>query len=123
MLRALLFVGLGGFAGSALRYLVGVAINRHFTHSFPFATFTVNLVGCLLIGLLYGFGQKQQWFAGEGWLLLATGFCGGFTTFSAFALENGALLREGQSFNAILYVLLSVVLGIALCRLGIWLVR
>lgn len=123
MLRALLFVGIGGFAGSALRYMISVFTARYVAQPFPWATLIVNAVGCLIIGLLYGVGQKNQWLTGEGWLLLATGFCGGFTTFSAFALENINLLRSGQTSTAMLYILLSVLAGIAFCLLGIWLTK
>lgn len=121
MLRALLLVGLGGSIGCMARYALGLAISKSASTEFPLATFTINLLGCFLIGLLFGLGSKASWAQGDGWLVLATGFCGGFTTFSTFALENASLFSKQLSFTAIAYTLSSALLGILLCRLGIWL--
>jgi CrcB protein len=119
MLRAFLFVGLGGAVGSMARYGVGLVVNKFYSQSFPLATFLINILGCFLIGLLFGLAQKNNTLQSDNWLILATGFCGGFTTFSAFALENSNLLKGNMNMTAILYTVLSVVLGIVLCRLGI----
>lgn len=119
MLRAFLLVGLGGAIGSMARYGVSLAVNRFYALSFPLATFLINITGCFLIGLLFGIAQKQDDLQSGMWLILATGFCGGFTTFSAFALENANLLKGNLSVTALLYTVLSVILGILLCRLGI----
>jgi CrcB protein len=114
-------VGIGGFIGSICRYAVSVLAGRYLSSVYPIGTFIINLLGCFIIGLLFGMVERQQWLQGNGWLILATGFCGGFTTFSAFALENVGLLQKGQGLAAMGYTCLSVVLGILLCRAGLWL--
>jgi fluoride exporter len=121
MLRAFLLVGLGGFVGSVARHAINLWISRYDFPHFPAATFIVNLAGCLLIGILFGLAQRNQWIQQNGWLILATGFCGGFTTFSTFALEQNTLVNRGQYLGTVLYTGLSLVLGLLLCRLGVWL--
>lgn len=120
MLRAFLLVGFGGFFGSILRYAVSNALNRYAVH-FPFGTFLVNIAGCFLIGLLFGLGQRNSWLQQDAWLILATGFCGGFTTFSSFALEQQTLISKGQYSMTALYAGISLVLGLLVCRAGVWL--
>ncbi len=121
MFRSFLLVGIGGAAGSMLRYGVGSAVSRYITTPFPIGTFSINVIGSLIIGILFGLVSRNQWLQEGGMLLLASGFCGGFTTFSTFALENVTLMQKGQSFMAVLYTGVSLVIGLLLCRLGIWL--
>lgn len=116
MFKALLIVGIGGGIGSSFRYLTSVLTQKYIQSLFPWATFLVNVIGCLLIGFLIGFFTKQQVENTELKLLFITGFCGGFTTFSAFALENIKLFQGGNSLLALLYIALSVLLGI----LAVW---
>lgn len=116
-MKECLMVFLGGGAGSVCRYWLS-AILRPLAHQgFPLATFVVNLLGCFCIGIFYGLSARLNWSA-ETRLLLTTGFCGGFTTFSTFSYEGLALLRQGQWGMYALYVLLSVALGLACAWLG-----
>jgi|SRR6476661_61692 len=115
-------VALGGSAGALARYWLQQAVQGRYPLSWPVGTGVVNVLGCLLAGLLLGLLERHT--LGAGWrLLLVTGFCGGFTTFSAFALENLALLRGGQLLTAAIYAGGSVVLGVLAATGGYWLAR
>ena len=108
-MKALLLVGAGGFAGSALRYLISrLMLPWAVSSGFPFSTLTVNVAGSLLIGALMGLGLSGGWA-----LLCIVGFCGGFPTFSTFSLETVTLLRAGSYLPAALYMWSSMVLSIA----------
>lgn len=119
MIKSILLVGLGGGVGSILRYLSSLLVNRYFSTAFPLATFTVNIIGCLIIGLVAGFLQKQLHDNTNIHLLFITGFCGGYTTFSAFAIENVNLLQGNSPFTAFGYIAASIVAGLAAVWLGL----
>ena len=121
-MKSFILVFLGGGLGSGLRYLVAITMNQY-SKVLPFGTFTVNMIGCLLIGLVLGYAQKENTLTSNQTLLLATGFCGGFTTFSAFASENLELIRNGELFNFSIYAIGSVFLGIVLILIGYLLVN
>ena len=123
MLKAILLVGIGGAAGSVLRYLTSVISAKYVQTEFPIATFAVNIIGCLLIGVLIGMIGKQQFSNPEFKLLLVTGFCGGFTTFSAFAYDNVTLFQQGNTLIAFLYIASSVILSLAAVFVGMYLVK
>ena len=114
MFKNILLVALGGAFGSVCRYLVA----RMIATSFPWGTFTVNVIGSLLIGLLVGLTTKGI-VSPEMKLLLVTGFCGGFTTFSTFANESFALMKAGDMMMTALYVAASVIAGIVAVWIGI----
>lgn len=123
MLKTLLLVGTGGFLGSISRFLASRYIQENLPVTFPMGTFLVNISGCFLIGLIFGMSERST-FITTGWkMFLAVGFCGGFTTFSTFANENLALLRDGAFFHFFLYTGLSVFLGIAATFLGVLITR
>lgn len=119
----MLIVALGGGIGSALRFAVSKMIQEHTTYGFPLPTFAVNMAGCLLIGLFYGLATRGS-LGGEGTkMLLATGLCGGFTTFSTFCDENLALVRDGSPCMAMAYAAASVAVGFVAVAAGYWLAR
>lgn len=123
MIKAYLIVGVGGAIGSMVRYGIARLIPFSATAAFPWATFGVNMLGCFLIGVIFGFADRYEWMQGNLLLLLASGFCGGFTTFSTFALEGVGLFDKQFSITAIAYILLSVALGLILCKAGLWLAQ
>ncbi|MGJ4746230.1 fluoride efflux transporter CrcB [Leptospira sp. SA-E8] len=114
----LLIVGLGGFLGSVCRYMISQNIPKG-SGLFPISTFAVNILGSLLIGLFYGSSQGK--ISEEVRLFATVGFCGGFTTFSAFALENLKLLQSGSYFSFFAYIMLSTTICITAVLLGIYL--
>jgi len=120
-MKGFLLVFLGGGLGSGLRYLVTIALNQY-SKVLPFGTFTVNILGCLLIGLILGYAQKENTLTSNQTLLLATGFCGGFTTFSAFANENLELIKNGELFNFSVYTIGSVLIGILAVFIGCYII-
>ena len=122
-MKDILLVGLGGFVGSVARYkLGGLVLHMTAQERFPYSTFAINVLGCLVVGLLAGLAEKHELFGPGTRLLLFTGLMGGFTTFSAFGLEAVFLIRRGEVWLAALYAGSSVVLGIAAVWLGIKLV-
>jgi fluoride exporter len=115
MLKNFILVGLGGAAGSMFRYALSLLmINR----VFPLATLVVNIAGSFVIGLVLALAVKNESFAGNWKLFLATGICGGFTTFSAFSAENLQLLQNGRTGMSLLYIAISIVAGIGAAFLG-----
>jgi CrcB protein len=123
MIESLLLVGLGSFCGGALRYYISMLMRSACSQCFPFATLSVNLAGCLLIGLLLGAFSRCGVQSNSWSLLLTVGFCGGFTTFSTFASESLQMLQNGHILNLVIYIATSVIIGIALVALGYWLVK
>ncbi|MBL7832578.1 MAG: fluoride efflux transporter CrcB [Cyclobacteriaceae bacterium] len=122
-MKQVLFVGLGGAAGSMLRYLTSVVTLKYYSASFPLATLVVNVVGCFLAGLIFASITQETADAQNLKVLLLTGFCGGFTTFSAFALENVRLMNSGNLSTAIVYSVVSLVAGLLAAWLGLSVVR
>lgn len=117
MIKEVILVGIGGFAGSALRYLVSSAIiGTGLNSALPLGTFTVNTAGSLLIGVVLALTSSVG--ASGLYFLCAVGFCGGFTTFSTFSAEALALLRAGNFTIASLYIALSVVTCVGATWLG-----
>jgi len=116
-MKALLIIGLGGAIGSILRYLMQAFVGRY-AAVFPLGTFLVNIIGCFFIGLLYGLANKHIWMSLEWRLFLATGICGGFTTFSGFSYENMSLLKQGNYLYFWMYASMSVIIGLLATMAG-----
>ena len=123
MIKSVLLIGLGGGVGSIARYFCQKWIAENIQHPFPWGTFTVNILGCFLIGGIYGVTEKSTMLSPQTRLLLITGLCGGFTTFSTFAFENMSLLRSGDIMYVLLYIAASVILGIAAVFAGMGLIK
>ena len=118
-MKQVLLVFVGGGIGSVLRYVIGKA-SSHLSVGFPWGTFSVNIIGSLSIGIFMGIALKNNYFSENQILLLVTGLCGGFTTFSAFAYENQQFLKEGDLTSFVTYSLGSLTLGILAVFLGLF---
>ena len=123
MIKSILIVGCGSFVGGALRYLISILMKNESASSFPIGTLFVNILGCFLIGVIYGLFVRYSTTSHMLCLLLTTGFCGGFTTFSTFANESLQMLQAGNVGGFIGYVAASVILGILLVLFGYNLVK
>lgn len=121
-MKQLALVFIGGGLGSMLRYVFSRFLNNPQT-GVPLGTLAANILGSLFIGIILGLALKNETLSQNTVLFLATGFCGGFTTFSTFAYENHLFLRSGDFMSFALYTLASFVIGFAMVFFGMWLVK
>jgi fluoride exporter len=121
-MKIIIAIGAGSFLGGVLRYLISEAMHARFSSSFPYGTLTVNIIGCLLIGVALGLMERGN-ISGEWKMFLAVGLLGGFTTFSTFSLETLNLLRDGQVYPALTYVLLSIAAGLIATTSGFFVIK
>ncbi|GAA4976991.1 fluoride efflux transporter CrcB [Algibacter aquimarinus] len=121
-MKQILLVFLGGGFGSVLRYGIGKYLNSTDT-GIPYGTFIANILGSLLIGIILGLAAKNDALSQNQTLLLATGFCGGFTTFSTFAYENHVFLKSGDFTSFAIYTIASFVIGFLAVFAGMYFVK
>ncbi|SHJ11444.1 camphor resistance protein CrcB [Mesonia phycicola] len=121
-MKNLILVFIGGGTGSIIRFLLGKWLNNQNT-GIPYGTFAANVIGSFLIGIILGYLTKNESISQGTMLLLATGFCGGFTTFSTFAYESHVFLKSGDFISFATYTIGSIVLGFSAVFLGMWLIK
>ena len=123
MMKMMFLAGLGGFVGTCLRYATGRLCHLFVVGGVPLGTFIVNIIGSLIIGILFGVAERTHAITPAISALLITGFCGGFTTFSSFANDSFLLLQQRHWIVMLIYIIVSVVLGILMVWLGRALVK
>ncbi len=121
-MKQVLLVFIGGGFGSVARYLLSKVLNDS-SNGIPYGTFLANILGSLFIGIILGLAVKNEALTENHTLLLATGFCGGFTTFSAFAYENHVFLKSGDFMSFALYTIASFVIGFLAVFFGMYVVK
>ncbi len=114
---------MGGCIGSICRYLSQQFVQNHYPSSIPLGTMLVNISGCFIIGIIYALSDRGNLLSPELRIFLATGFCGGFTTFSSFAYENVTMVLDGEFFYTAVYLLISIIIGFGAAHAGILLVK
>ena len=123
MLKTILYIALGGAIGSVLRFLTTLLVSKFWSNHFPLATFLANIIGCFLIGFFIGVMEKNQLSDSNLKWFLITGFCGGYTTFSAFGMENYNLFQNNYSLLAFGYIGLSILLGLFAVWFGLFVAK
>ena len=118
-----LLIGFGGFLGTITRYLLSVLINKYSFTSFPLGTLMINLLGCLMIGLISGYFSERLNDQSQVYFFLTIGCLGGFTTFSAVALESQIFIQNGEILKLLMYLTFQIVIGVGLCLLGYHLMK
>ena len=113
-----LIIGLGGFIGTIFRFLISSLIEKSFATSFPIGTLLVNLIGCFLIGLVSGYFSQKTGDQTQLFFFLTIGILGGFTTFSAIAIDSQLFIENGEFLKMLFYITTQIIVGITLCLIG-----
>ena len=119
MIKTLLIIGLGGFVGSVTRYILYYYFVQNYPTDYPWGTFVANLLGCFVIGIVFGLAAEGDGLNKELVFFLSVGFCGALTTFSTFSYENLLMFNQGKVFLALVYSGLSYTMGLILTWLGL----
>lgn len=119
MFKLMLIAGAGGFIGTCCRYLTNRLYLTYFKTTLPLATFTANILGCFIVGLILGLLNRSGIVSPKINAFLVVGFCGGFTTFSTFSYETFTMGMNGELFTSLLYVAASIILGLIAVWLGL----
>lgn len=123
MIKTLLLIGSGGFLGTIIRYLSQIFLQRLFQTTFPIGTMTVNILGSFIIGIVFALSEKSNLLTSETRLFLTVGFCGGFTTFSAFSYNIMTLAKDSGAIINLIYISGSIILGVLAVYLGIVVIK
>jgi CrcB protein len=118
MWKTIIYVAIGSIIGGVGRFLLQQFIQKRVSSTFPYGTLCVNLIGCFIIGVVFGLSAKGNIISPQARIFLATGICGGFTTFSSFINENHGMLQNGEFFNTAVYISVSVFAGLMATMLG-----
>jgi|TARA_B100001540_G_scaffold75640_1_gene68235 CrcB protein len=118
-----LIIGLGGFIGTIFRFLISSLIEKSFATSFPIGTLLVNLIGCFLIGLVSGYFSQKTGDQTQLFFFLTIGILGGFTTFSAIAIDSQLFIENGEILKMLFYITTQTIVGITLCLIGYNLIK
>lgn len=123
MIKTLFLIGSGGFLGTIIRYLSQIFLQRLFQTTFPIGTMTVNILGSFIIGIIFALSEKSNLLTSETRLFLTVGFCGGFTTFSAFSYNIVTLAKDSGAIINLIYISGSIILGVLAVYLGIVVIK
>ena len=120
-MRELVLIFVGGGLGSVTRFSLGRWVTSFHTQPFPYGTLAVNVVACLMLGLLIGVADHKQLISSQARLFWTVGFCGGFSTFSTFSSETVSLIQTGFHLTSIMYIITSLILCLAATYAGLYL--